>query len=914
MNENLYQLKESFLNEWPLRRIQNMTLEEYTNLNKTSFCYWIEAITTHVGSIWGGSAYKFGIFKRRNLESTTTKDNLITDGDYAWAKKYGATKEIAFQKVKTNIIAIIENTQNDTIENIDKIDLGDAYKWKIAFLYGDFNIINIFKEESLLEAAQSIGYTQDSNNFSVLNRFILSKKTDEQDYFDYTSELWKKTKLANSKQYWLYAPGENANKWEEFYNDGIMGLGWDELGDLEQYNSRNEIKNALVTAYGGEGDKKNDVSANDDFINKLNIGDIIIVKKGRSELLGFGEVISEYYFDDNEIDYKSRRNVDWKLKGNWKVNHSLVLKTLTDITKYKSEDPNYSKYFEMLLALMEGKVRHNNYEKAFKEWLKIRIPNDSGTKGSYIKAIELLNKKIEFNIYESNDISKLETLYYDLLKVQKIKNNKYRDENTPSYGERGFYSSSVNAYIDFHKQLNYNSMNSSTYKSPLNQILYGPPGTGKTYNSINKAIEIINPSFDLSQDREIVKDEFDRLVKLGQIVFTTFHQSMSYEDFIEGIKPKVEEDVNENRQVVYEIEDGIFKRLVENAKKVKTASKEIVENYSFDDAWNDLISEAENNLENTTPLFLSIQTPNLGLNVVEISERGNLKLKPIYSEEAKEYTVSYSRAKKLQEAFPNLSLVKNIDKEFRGVIGGSNSTAYWSILNFINQKINQNQKVLQQENIIPALPHVLIIDEINRGNVSQIFGELITLIEDSKRLGGIEALEVTLSYSKEKFGVPSNLYIIGTMNTADRSVEALDTALRRRFSFVEMMPDEKVIADKKFTDFDRTTIMNVINQRIEVLLDRNYTLGHSYFIKQDFKNSFQNEIIPLLQEYFYNDYGKIGLVLGKGFVREKAITAKNDKSIFADFDTKNEVDIIKSYELIPFTEIDFEAAIKTLLA
>jgi 5-methylcytosine-specific restriction protein B len=127
------------------------------------------------------------------------------------------------------------------------------------------------------------------------------------------------------------------------------------------------------------------------------------------------------------------------------------------------------------------------------------------------------------------------------------------------------------------------------------------------------------------------------------------------------------------------------------------------------------------------------------------------------------------------------------------------------------------------------------------------------------------------------------------------------------------MPNEKVITEKNFKDYDRTSIMNLINQRIEVLLDRNYTLGHSYFIKEDFKNSFQNEIIPLLQEYFYNDYGKIGLVLGKGFVREKAITAKNDKSIFADFDTKNEVDIVKSYELIPFSEINFEEATKTLL-
>ncbi|WP_396137399.1 hypothetical protein [Flavobacterium sp.] len=115
MNETLYQLKETFLQEWPLDRIQNMTLEEYTNLDKTSFCYWVEATTTDLGSIWGGSAYKFGIFKRKNLESTTSKENLLTDGEYGWAKKYGNTKEIAFQNIKNILSAIIENTQNNTI-------------------------------------------------------------------------------------------------------------------------------------------------------------------------------------------------------------------------------------------------------------------------------------------------------------------------------------------------------------------------------------------------------------------------------------------------------------------------------------------------------------------------------------------------------------------------------------------------------------------------------------------------------------------------------------------------------------------------------------------------------------------------------------------------------------------------------
>ena len=865
MNETLYQLKETFLQEWPLDRIQNITLEEYTNLDKTSFCYWVEATTTDLGSIWGGSAYKFGIFKRRNLESSTSKENLLTDGEYGWAKKYGETKEIAFQNIKNILLAIIENAQNNTIEQIDEIDLGDAYKWKIAFLYGDFNIINIFKNESLLEAAQSLGYTGTSKKFTDLYRFMLPLKQPEQDFFDFTAELWQQTSLSNPTRYWLYAPGENANKWDEFYEKGIIAIGWDDLGDLSQYKSRNEIKNALVAAYGGEGDKKNDVSANDDFINRINIGDIIIVKRGRSQLLGYGQVTSDYYFDENDGDFKNRRKVDWKLKGIWNVNHSLVLKTLTDITKYSLRDSNYSKYYEKLLALMKGE----NYKQAFSNYLSTIYSETSGAKTSYIKAIEILSDLLDYNIFEVNDTLKLQLLYDDLIKEQRNTEGKYFNPEAPSYGQNGFYSASIKTYIDFHKKQKDNSMNTSSNNSPLNQILYGPPGTGKTYNSINKAIEIINPAFDLSQDRKIVKDEFDRLVGLGQIAFTTFHQSMSYEDFIEGIKPKVEEDINENKQVVYEIEDGIFKRLANKAKTTNTSINSNTLQYSFDDAWDDLITEAEQNIERGTPETLKIQTPNLGLKIVEITERGNLRLKPIYSEDAREYTVSYSRVKRLHEVFPDLSKVKNIDKEFRAAIGGSNSTAYWSILNILNPKIITNSNNIDSTKESPSTPFVLIIDEINRGNISSIFGELITLIEDSKRLGQMEELEVILPYSKTKFGVPSNLYIIGTMNTADRSVETLDTALRRRFSFVEMMPDEKVISDKKFTGYERATIMNLINQRIEVLLDRNYTLGHSYFIKDDFQNSFENEIIPLLQEYFYNDYGKIGLVLGRGFVREK---------------------------------------------
>jgi hypothetical protein len=438
---------------------------------------------------------------------------------------------------------------------------------------------------------------------------------------------------------------------------------------------------------------------------------------------------------------------------------------------------------------------------------------------------------------------------------------------------------------------------------PLNQILYGPPGTGKTYISINKAISIINPEFDLNQNRKIIKAEFDRLIGEGQIVFTTFHQNMSYEDFIEGIKPKVDEDSSENKQVTYEIEDGIFKQLVEKAKQNKSTPEVHKNIYGFEDAWDCLINEGERNIESASPLILTIQTPNLGMKIVEITERGNLKLIPIYSENANEYIVSFSRAKKLHEAFPDLSLIKNIDKEFRAVIGGSNSTAYWSILNYINQKITLNYKDDNYGEVKSVIPHVIIIDEINRGNVSSIFGELITLIEDSKRIGEPEELEVILPYSKMKFGVPSNIYIIGTMNTADRSIEALDTALRRRFSFTEMQPKPELILQEgklkslngKIDDIDVVDILKVMNDRIEKLIDKDHKIGHSYFLGietlDDLKQTFKDKVIPLLEEYFFGDFGKISLVLGSSFI------SKSNKS-GVSFAKNNEYDPALANDLI----------------
>ncbi|WP_348519169.1 AAA family ATPase [Campylobacter sp. CCS1377] len=209
---------------------------------------------------------------------------------------------------------------------------------------------------------------------------------------------------------------------------------------------------------------------------------------------------------------------------------------------------------------------------------------------------------------------------------------------------------------------------------------------------------------------------------------------------------------------------------------------------------------------------------------------------------------------------------------------------------------------------------IIIIDEINRGNVSKIFGELITLIEPSKRIGANEELKVTLSYSGEKFGVPKNVYIIGTMNTADRSITSLDTALRRRFEFVEMMPKPEelksieikgeIINKTENVTINLQELLQAINTRIEYLLDREKTIGHAFFIGIDslekLKNVFQNKIIPLLQEYFYNDYALIDAVLNdNGMIFED----KKDNKYLQKIKNLDNVDNEKNiYNITPFND------------
>ncbi|EAL1971498.1 AAA domain-containing protein [Campylobacter jejuni] len=388
----------------------------------------------------------------------------------------------------------------------------------------------------------------------------------------------------------------------------------------------------------------------------------------------------------------------------------------------------------------------------------------------------------------------------------------------------------------------------------LNQILYGPPGTGKTYHTIDKALEILGENL---ESRDEKKAKFDEYVRKGQIVFTTFHQSYGYEEFIEGIKPRIDSKEN-SKEVEYEIKDGIFKELCKKA----------LDNYKVSLLTQEEFVKSED-LENKIGIFLDELVDQQKF--IEKIQSGGFKLEE-YNEKYRIITDDTNA-----NLYLNLEIFKTLLENKDKIINGRSikqilnnkhrrqiDSYYFQLVKLFKER-EQDYKVDNNPSEKPELkPYIIIIDEINRGNVSKIFGELITLIEASKRIGEKEELKVTLPYSGKEFGVPKNVYIIGTMNTADRSITSLDTALRRRFEFIEMMPDvSKLSMDCEGINLQE--LLKAINTRIEYLLDREKTIGHAFFVSvenlEDLKKVFQNKIIPLLQEYFYNDYALINEVL-----------------------------------------------------
>ena len=410
---------------------------------------------------------------------------------------------------------------------------------------------------------------------------------------------------------------------------------------------------------------------------------------------------------------------------------------------------------------------------------------------------------------------------------------------------------------------------------PLNQILYGPPGTGKTYSTTALAYEIIhgNKNYSFADakkwfEEELAKDDDDD----RQLDFITFHQNYSYEDFIMGIKP----DLNpEGGSLGFKRHKGIFYKICERAKKhldLEQSSGEIVENYTPSEEV-EVINSASKEFMNVKPsfetVFAELMKPLKDEQkvVIKMSSGASFKIYKIegnrvyyYQQDGASRDLSLKIIKALYDGDrepkeQGLNVYLNpLNKRLQEIsIGIKSNTTNANLQNGdsngeFQKKANVSPKSVTKPNLSFQKNYVIIIDEINRANISRVFGELITLIEDDKRWGNEHKMKVRLPDGETEFTVPNNLYIIGTMNTADKSIALLDIALRRRFEFKALYPDSTLVNDKYKDFFEK------LNDKIKAKKGIDFTIGHSYFPKKDFDfvHVMNSKVIPLLNEYFYN--------------------------------------------------------------
>ncbi len=779
INMDRRSLYNQFLQQFPIESLGNMTLEEYSNLNKdNSFCYWLESKTYDLGSIWGGSAYKFGIFK---FDKTPKQDNpkYAHDENYSWSSRLGNTSEEAFNNIRNAIIRIANHARNAEWDEIEKInDLWPVTTWKIAFLYSNEQLLPIYDKDGwLVPIANHFGLSDaKKHSRAELYNFLLEKKGNK-DLYVFYDELLSIMEIEKTKaktKIWLFAPGENACMWDECKESQTMRIGWDPIGDISEFKNREDLTKALQTTYNkDDASFKNDSLALWQFVHEVHKGDIVYAKKGINKIIGRGVVEGDYYYDETLSTYRHIRKVKWTHSGEWDYSiHKLVLKTLTDISKYpefvknlnqmvvegeniveqtqpiktkqcwwlvaspdvwKFSDINVGDIMEYTLLNENGNKRrvYQNFLDAKAGDMVIgyastptlqvvalgQIAKDTDEKHLYFRKTEQLLNPIDYSIIKGyEELQGMEcmagggrgTLFKVTEDEYQILMEIIRKEN-PS-----FDTNTIETYTDS-KFLSEVYMSSSELqrlkyllKNKKNIILQGAPGVGKTFTAKRLAYTLMG-----------VKDK-------QRVEMIQFHQNYSYEDFILGYKP--------NANGGFELKHGVFYKFCKKA----------------------------------------LNTP---------------------------------------------------DKDF-----------------------------------------FFIIDEINRGNLSKIFGELLMLIENNYR-----GKEIKLAYTDEPFTVPENLYIIGMMNTADRSLAMIDYALRRRFSFFEMNPGFLTDGFKNYMDtLSNERFNKIISGILEInefickddSLGNGFCIGHSYFCNQKefnlewLENVIEYDIAPMLKEYWFDDVQK----------------------------------------------------------
>jgi 5-methylcytosine-specific restriction enzyme B len=766
---------DEFLKAWPLERLRTMALEEYTlSGNKETFTYWIESRLDQYGSIWGGSAFKFAIYSRNDKVQKAGDTSLAYTDDYAWYRRFGDTPQTAFEAIRIQVVAVAEAARHGRLEEVDNSELGQAYRWKIAFHYQDRThprVTCVFSRKPLL-AFLGLPLDDKSTPTYQLQQKVMERKPTNEPVTSFGADVWR--------------------QWVASYP---LRIELTQGAITHGYLSFNLLKAPFPeTMYG-------DRSGN-----------------APGEMARF------------RTDQGETFNTDIRAAGS------------------------------------SGRMRHRF--------------------GSYFASV----RAIPGDVIE---VSPDEDGGYVIAHIPKNKQQNPQPMSTPA--PHDVYEGATDYVMN-----------------PVNRILFGPPGTGKTFRTVNEALAILDPSFldEHAGKRTELKARFDELVDARRIRFVTFHQSFSYEDFVEGIRAD-----SEGGQLQYRVEPGVFRGLCEDAGGSARVAEDMgvrdgariwkisidgtttpspTREYCFQhgqarigwSAVGDLHAErlAENpnfmelgsNDRSTLHAFSREIEPGDVLLCIG-SETSVQAIGVVQGEYDYEQQPPSGVRNDYVNTLPVKWLAKGLSLDIRPINEGRQFTlkTVYEIARFGWPELSEyldSESVTLAGTTTPArsqkLPYVLIIDEINRGNISRIFGELITLIEPSKRKGALEALEVVLPYSKKRFGVPSNVHLIGTMNTADRSLAGLDVALRRRFEFVEVMPDPSVLAGVTVEGVPIDRLLTIMNQRIEVLMGRDYMLGHAYFLDLKAEPTidilatiFREKVLPLLQEYFYENWQKIAWVL-----------------------------------------------------
>ena len=553
----------------------------------------------------------------------------------------------------------------------------------------------------------------------------------------------------NTVNYWLYSPGEQASNWDEFYELGIMGLGWDLVGDLRKYNSQDDIENALKVVEDTNSDQGVNAKALWQFANAMKPGDVVFAKKGKRMIIGKGVVTSDYLFDEERSELKHVRSINWTNKGEWKNPSSEIIKTLTLIT----------------------------------------------------------------NIQEAE---KLNTLFKDELQFKN----------------------------DFSWMLH----------ESKNLILRGAPGTGKSYLAKEIAADIITNGQLIDGKPIKFADLSDEQKK--QVAFVQFHPNYDYSDFVEGLRPVK----NDDGTMGFELKDGVFKSFVARARKNYEDSLKTPEDIEKESSVQEAMEEFFSNIEFGKDTFRTITGNKFVITSVDDS-RINIEIPG--NATANKLSLNISELRKMLESEQDFTKIKDINAFFGKTFATQGFSYDFALYKEI--KANTGVKIKSEAKQTELKKFVFIIDEINRGEISKIFGELFYSIDPGYR--GRDG-EIFTQYSNmhsdpnEKFYIPDNVYIIGTMNDIDRSVDSFDFAMRRRFRFVELKASEQLkMLDSLNDDVkeDAKHRMEELNKAIvkEKELNENYQIGAAYFLKLNYLSCdklWTDYLEPLLHEYVRGMY------------------------------------------------------------